>query len=69
MIIEIDDELASEALELSGLQKMEDVIKLGLLLFVRLRLKKQRIIRRYRGQLNTRPNYLATQEERIRAVR
>lgn len=47
--IEIDDQLMSEVLNVTGLRTKEDAVELGLKTLIRL--KKQERIKKFRGQL------------------
>ena len=67
-MIEVDNELASEALELSGLAESGDAVKLALILFVQMRLRKQRKIRRFRGKFASFRNHQPAPGERNRAI-
>lgn len=72
-LVNIDETLVSDALDLSGLSNQDDVINLSLRMFLKIRLKKQEIIKRYKGTLkwqavvSSKDSSIARREE-IRAV-
>ena len=68
--VSINDQLLADALNVSGLEAVDDVVHLGLRLLVRARLLKQGKIRNYRGAFSWDAESLTPYEPRevIRAV-
>ncbi|MEM7194261.1 MAG: type II toxin-antitoxin system VapB family antitoxin [Pseudomonadota bacterium] len=50
-LVTINDKLMNDALRLSGLTNDNEVIEMSLKLMIKLRLKKQEVIKKYRGEL------------------
>ncbi len=50
-LVTINDKLMNDALTLSGLSNDNEVIEMSLKLMIKLRLKKQEVIKKYRGEL------------------
>ena len=68
--VSIDERVLDDAMHLSGLESVDDVIQQGLNMLVNIRLGKQRLIRKYKGKLkwDTEVIQTKTARERIRAV-
>ena len=51
-LVTINDKLMTDALGITGLSNDNEVIELSLKMMIKLRLKKQEVIKNYKGQLN-----------------
>ena len=50
-LVSIDGRLLDDALLMSGLENVDEVVQLSLTMFINVRLHKQELIRKYRGAL------------------
>jgi len=68
--VSIDERVLGDAMHLSGLESVDEVIQQGLNMLVNIRLGKQRLIRKYKGRLKWDTEIIPTKtaRERIRAV-
>ena len=69
-VVSIDERVLGDAMRLSGVESVDDVIQQGLTKFINIRLSNQGLIRKYKGALkwDTGTNPTETARERIRAV-
>ena len=69
-LVSIDERMLGDAMHLSGLESVDNVVQLGLTMFINIRLSKQGLIRKYMGALkwDADINPLETARETIRAV-
>ena len=69
-LVSIDVGLLGDAMHLSGLESVDDVIQQSLNTLINIRLGKQELIRKYKGTLkwDTETLPIKTARERIRAV-
>ena len=51
-LVTINDKLMTDALGITGLSNDNEVIELSLKMMIKLRLKKQEVIKNYKGQLS-----------------
>ena len=69
-VVSIDERVLGNAMHLSGLENVDDVIQQSLNMLIDIRLGKQGLIRKYKGTLKWDTEIILTKtaRERIRAV-